>query len=185
MQDVVEAFWAESAALPTHAWHVGLRRAKELCILPTRGNKERQGAKKKISIAPGYCYLAAAEEFKISLCYSIYSRSLRETRSPRRKAPSHAGIYILTVCKTFRNTAQRVEGRGGGGGVLSGLRSSKRWRLLFWGVVSISAEQNVGVHFLLSPPLLRLLLLSFSFFFVTPTHLHTGSIIPPGIMGQL
>lgn len=104
MRYVVEAFGAKSAPLPTHAWHVGLRRAKELCIHSTRGNKERRNAKKKkkkFSIAPGYCYLAVAEEFKISLCYSIYSRSLRETPSPRRKAPSHAGIYILTVCKTF------------------------------------------------------------------------------------
>lgn len=111
MRYVVEAFWAKSAPLPTHAWHVGLCRAKELCIHLTMGNKERW--KKKFSIAPGYCYLAAAEEFKISLCYSIYSRSLRETPSPRRKAPSHAGIYILTVCKTFWNTPQRVEGGGG------------------------------------------------------------------------
>lgn len=45
--------------------------------------------------------------------------------------------------------------QGWGRGVLSGLCRSKRWLLLFWGVVSISSEQNVGVHFLLSRPLLH------------------------------
>lgn len=50
---------------------------------------------------------------------------------------------------------------GGAGGFLSECQRSKRWLLLFWAVVSIFAEQNVGVHFLLSRPLLSLLLLSF------------------------
>lgn len=33
---------------------------KELCILITRGNKEKVREKKQLSVASGYCYLAAA-----------------------------------------------------------------------------------------------------------------------------
>lgn len=57
-------------------------------------------------------------------CAAAYIRDHCERhRLPAEKLPSHAGIYILTVCKTFRNTAQRVEGGWGsveGGGRVGG-----------------------------------------------------------------
>lgn len=48
-----------------HVWHVRVSQAKELCILLTWGNKEKVRQGKNFSIAPGYCYQAAAKEFKI------------------------------------------------------------------------------------------------------------------------
>lgn len=148
----------------THAWHVQLSRAKELCILLTRGNKEKV-RQKNFSIAPGYCYLAAAKEFKISFCRCIFSRNLWQTHFSLKCFLSHT--HTNTDCQTFTHNLEWGEREtpwpqaAGGGGFCFGRRSCR-------------CLKNYDVGFSLSNKLLLWL-----------PAICIGSVIPPGNMGQL
>lgn len=154
-----EMFW-------THAWHVQLSRAKELCILLTRGNKEKV-RQKNFSIAPGYWYLAAAKEFKISFCRCIYSRSLWaiHTLLTQMLSPSHTPAHSMSNLQEYtteggeRETPTRPKAARGGG--------------FCFGRCFCGCLKNDN-SFSLSPRLLLWL-----------PAICIGSIIPLGNMGQL
>lgn len=141
MQYVVERFGKVREMFWTHSWHVGLSRAKELCILPTRGNKERWSKKKSFPLLQATVTWQPPRNLKYHSA-AAYIRDLCERHGLLAEMLPLTRAYILTVCKTFRNTPQREEG----GRLLSSPRKQETVAFVL-DVVSISAEQNDDVHF--------------------------------------
>lgn len=106
----------------THAWHVRLSRAKELCILLTRGNKEKVRQKKTFPLLQATVTWQPPRNLKYRSA-AAYIRDLceRDTQCPLRNALSLTQAYMHTVCETFRNTLQRGER----GRLLPGLRQQE------------------------------------------------------------
>lgn len=146
-----------------HVWHVQLSRAKELCILLNRGNKE----KVKQKTFPLLRATVTWQPPRNSKYHSAaaYIRDLCERQSSHRNALSLTRIK----CETFRNTLQRGERRT----LLPGFKLQEMLAFVS-DVFSVCVYKNDDVRFSLSPrPLLWLQTICI------------GSVVQEGIMGQL
>lgn len=82
----------------THAWHVRLSRAKELCILLTRGNKEKVRQKKTFPLLQATVTWQPPRNLKYhSAAAHIRDLCERHTVSSQKCSLSHTGIHAHSV----------------------------------------------------------------------------------------
>lgn len=111
----------------THAWHVRLSRAKELCILLTGGNKEKVRQKKTFPLLQATVTWQPPRNLKYRSA-AAYIRDLceRHTVSSQKCSLSHR--HTCTQCVK----PSGIHYRGGREGDSCQASGSKRWWLLFW-----------------------------------------------------